>query len=523
MARLVNEDMEYLGCPMKEDDWILLGFPAANRDPVVFKDADKFIIDRAENRHVAFGLGIHRCIGSNLARLELRVAIEEFIRRYPKFELANKDDVTWAPGQIPWSKEPAVADLELVRVPRRAVKRPVEDFATDWDHTDPAVGERPLPDLGGPARALPGRPHRSLRGRLVPHDARDGVPGRQRHGALHESAWWSSPTTSTRRTPSRPIGTAPPITSDPPFHQFARRLILPAFAPGPVNALEASSARALHQAPRRAGGTRESSTRGASYAQFIPPGVISTMLGFPEEDEDRSFATSSTWSSTSSTCPSKSAAPLFVPMAEYFTEQIEDHVANPRDDLTSYLLNVEFNGEKLSIEHVRGTMVLILVAGIDTTWSAIGAAIWHLAQHPDDLARLVNEPELLPVAVEEFLRFYAPVTMARLVKEDIEFHGCPMKKDDWVLLGFPAANRDPEAFEDADTFIIDRAAQSPRRLRTWGIHRCVGSNLARMELRVAIEEFIARFPKFELSDPGAVTWAPGQVRGPRAIPVRILA
>jgi hypothetical protein len=85
---------------MKEDDWILLGFPAANRDPVAFKDADKFIIDRAENRHVAFGLGIHRCAGSNLARLEMRVALEEFIKRYPRFDLADPEAVTWAPGQI---------------------------------------------------------------------------------------------------------------------------------------------------------------------------------------------------------------------------------------------------------------------------------------------------------------------------------------------------------------------------------------------------------------------------------------
>ena len=100
MARLVKEDMDYMGCPMKKDDWILLGFPAANRDPAAFKDADKFIIDREENRHVAFGLGIHRCAGSNLARLELRIAIEEFVKRYPKFELADPAGVTWAPGQI---------------------------------------------------------------------------------------------------------------------------------------------------------------------------------------------------------------------------------------------------------------------------------------------------------------------------------------------------------------------------------------------------------------------------------------
>ena len=196
---------------------------------------------------------------------------------------------------------------------------------------------------------------------------------------------------------------------------------------------------------------------------------------------------------------------------------MEDHMANPRDDLTSYLLNVEIEGQKLAPEHVFGTIVLILVAGIDTTWGAVGASLWHLAHHPEDLARLVNEPDLMPVAVEEFLRFYAPVTMARLVKEDMEYLGCPMKEYDWILLGFPAANRDPVVFKDADQFIIDRA-ENRHVAFGLGIHRCIGSNLARLELRVAIEEFIARYPKFELADPKSVTWAPGQIRGPRQLP-----
>jgi cytochrome P450 len=194
---------------------------------------------------------------------------------------------------------------------------------------------------------------------------------------------------------------------------------------------------------------------------------------------------------------------------------------NPRDDLTSYLLNVELDGQKLAMEHVFGTMVLILVAGIDTTWSAIGSAIWHLAQNPEDLARLVNEPDLMPVAIEEFLRFYAPVTMARLVKHDMEYQGCPMKEDDWILLGFPAANRDPVAFKDADQFIIDRA-ENRHVAFGLGIHRCAGSNLARLEMRVALEEFIKRYPRFDLAEPEAVTWAPGQIRGPRNLPIRIL-
>jgi cytochrome P450 len=168
---------------------------------------------------------------------------------------------------------------------------------------------------------------------------------------------------------------------------------------------------------------------------------------------------------------------------------------------------------------VRGTIVLLLVAGIDTTWSAIGSSLWHLAQHPDDRRRLAEDPGVIDFAIEEFLRFYAPVTMARMVAEDIDFHGCPMKKDDYVLLPFPAANRDPEYFDEAERFIIDRK-QNRHAAFGLGIHRCLGSNLARLEMKVAIEEFVRRFPDFELA--GEATWSVGQVRGPRTLPVKIL-
>ncbi len=165
-------------------------------------------------------------------------------------------------------------------------------------------------------------------------------------------------------------------------------------------------------------------------------------------------------------------------------------------------------------------MVLLMVAGIDTTWSAIGASLWHLATHPEDRRRLVEDPSLLPTAVEEFLRAYAPVTMARLVAKDFDFHGCPMHEGDWLLLPFPAANRDPDAFPDADRVVIDRT-ENRHAAFGLGIHRCLGSNLARMELTVALDEWLAHYPDFELSDPAGVTWSAGQVRGPRTIPVRV--
>jgi cytochrome P450 len=167
---------------------------------------------------------------------------------------------------------------------------------------------------------------------------------------------------------------------------------------------------------------------------------------------------------------------------------------------------------------VLGTCFLILVAGIDTTWSSIGSAMWHLAQNPQDRKRLIEEPELITTAVEELLRAYSPVTMAREVTSDFEYNGCQMKELDKVLMNFPAGNRDPDRFENPDQVIIDRKV-NPHIAFGVGIHRCAGSNLARMEMRIAIQEWLKRIPDFRLEDPEAVTWAGGQVRGPRKCPV----
>jgi cytochrome P450 len=400
------------------------------------------------------------------------------------------------------------------------VKLPVEDFATDWDHTDARWVQDPYP---------------------IWEDLRSRCP--VAHTERYGGAWFpathagvSAVANDTENFTSRtvvigngrpeqdalpaPIGVAPPITSDPPFHQIARRLILPAFAPGPVNALESRIRELCVKLLDQMQG-QEIVNGGMDYAQYIPAAVISRMLGFPEKDDEifREFVHIVLEGVDH---PREERIEEFAPIEEYFTAQIQDHQANPRDDLTSYLLNVEVGGEKLVIEHVFGTMLLVLVAGIDTTWSAIGASLLHLATHPDDLERLVNEPELMPFAIEEFLRFYAPVTMARLVKHDMDYLGVPMKEYDWILLGFPAANRDPAVFPDADKFLIDRL-ENRHLAFGLGIHRCAGSNLARLELRVAIEEFIKRYPHFEVADSQAVTFAQGQVRGPRNLPFRVLA
>jgi cytochrome P450 len=165
---------------------------------------------------------------------------------------------------------------------------------------------------------------------------------------------------------------------------------------------------------------------------------------------------------------------------------------------------------------------LLLIAGIDTTWSSIGSALWHLATHPADRRRLVEEPELLPTAVEEFLRVYSPVTMGRLATEDITLDGVTIPAGSRVLMNFPAANRDPAQFPDPDTVVIDRAHNRHVAFGI-GIHRCAGSNLARMEMQVALAAFLERIPEFHLADTVPVTWAGGQVRGPRTLPLTFSA
>ena len=247
--------------------------------------------------------------------------------------------------------------------------------------------------------------------------------------------------------------------------------------------------------------------------------VIADMLGFPPQDGPR-FAEFVEDLLEGINLPPDERIERVSRLFDYLLEQVHEHLDNPREDLTTYLINAELYGQRLAPDHVVGTMALLLIAGIDTTWSAIGASLWHLAKNPDHRRRLITEPELLPTAMEEFLRAYAPVTMARLVKEDMHWHGVDMKAEDWILLSFPAANRDPAQFDRAGEVVIDRQVNRHAAFGL-GIHRCLGSHLARMELRVALEVWLERIPEFSLADPAAVTWSAGQIRGPRALPLRI--
>ncbi|MFM2235318.1 MAG: hypothetical protein RL296_977 [Actinomycetota bacterium] len=400
-----------------------------------------------------------------------------------------------------------------------ATVKPVQSWETDWDHADPAYNQN--------AHQI----WDQLRGTCpVAHTNRYGgawlpVTHADVSAVARDTDHFSSEGAVLANRPPReewvslaPIGAAPPITSDPPFHADARRLLLPAFSPQVVAEWEPEIRRLCNELIDNMGEI-DTVDAAVQYAQNIPVYVIARMLGLPLEDSDYFRETvHMVLEEIGAEFGERQGA--FEKLDAYLTMHVQDHIDNPKDDLIGFLLNAKIYDQPLSPQHVVGTIILLMVAGIDTTWSSIGSSLWHLAQHPSDLQRMVNEPELLPTAIEELLRMYAPVTMARIVTEDAEIGGCPVKRGDSVLLPFPAANRDPEVFPDADKVIIDRE-ENRHVAFGLGIHRCLGSNLARLELRVAVEVFIQRFPKFELADPSSVTWSLGQVRGPRKLPVRV--
>jgi cytochrome P450 len=392
---------------------------------------------------------------------------------------------------------------------------PVSDWTTDYDVLDPDYVTDPTAVWDGLRQTCP-----------IAHTDRWGgswLPTRYADvtAIAHDVEHFSSRDVAVMPSPEDDIGPGgfvipvPPIDSDPPVHTWARRLILPWFSHRRVDEYEPITRDLCNQLINGFVDTGRADAA-VGYAQQIPARVIALTLGVPGDMADTFTGWVRDVLEFAHDEARRNAGRDAI--ALYLMEKMEERRDAPGDDLISAMLHTEIEGEPIPDLHILGTAALTLIAGVDTTWSGIGSAMWHLATHDDDRRRLVAEPDLMPTAIEELLRAYSPVTMARIVADDIEIEGCPMKAGDRVLMNFPAANRDPEAFDRPDEVILDRAVNRHLAFGA-GIHRCAGSNLARMELRVALETWLERIPEFRLADSAEVTWAGGQVRGPRTLPV----
>ncbi|MFZ9852773.1 MAG: cytochrome P450, partial [Ilumatobacteraceae bacterium] len=297
---------------------------------------------------------------------------------------------------------------------------PVKSWITDWDWLDDGWGENAI-DIWNEVREQCPVASTERYGRAFMPVTMEAV-----RTIANDTEHFSSIWVNVSR-PDAPRAPAPPITSDPPEHHGHRRLILPAFNPKAIAAIEPELRRFCQSLIADIG---DSPTADAAeqYSQHIPVHGICIVTGLPEADADlfrdwiyKNFQLA----------PKDNTIRLQVltEMTQYIDALLKDRLKNPQDDLLTVVANAEIDGKDVDWDVKVGYIRLQIVAGIDTTWSAIGSGLWHFAQHNDQVQRLIAVPddhELWSEATEEVLRYYAPVTMARKVVKDVEVSGCPM-------------------------------------------------------------------------------------------------
>ncbi|NUP33199.1 MAG: cytochrome P450 [Streptomycetaceae bacterium] len=325
---------------------------------------------------------------------------------------------------------------------------------------------------------------------------------------------------------SRPVGRPQPsmIDSDDPQHYRRRKLVSKGFTPRQVNAMEdhvreivkTLIARMLAQPERKADLVRQ-------FAAPLPMTMIGEMLGVDHDhlDQLQHWADVMVMLSDGGELSYK-AGEAFTEYVEYTTKVIENRRANPdATDLIGILVHAEIDGEKLDFSELIGESLLLLVGGNETTRNVISGGLAQLMKHPDQMARLREDPSLIPTAVEECLRWVSPVVnMARTTTRDVELHGVTIPAGETVLLLYGAANRDTELFTEPETFDAFRTPNNHIAFGS-GPHFCLGSSLARLEIRVAFEEILKRLPDLSLAEGAELRHHPSSfIRGIAEMPVR---
>ena len=289
-----------------------------------------------------------------------------------------------------------------------------------------------------------------------------------------------------------------PLDIDPPALTRFRQILLPFFTPQRMDTL-------LPRTREIAGQLLDDLAYGevvdaSPYARLLPAMVFGEYCGFPMADAgqfDR-WVDDIVFARTDDESIARSAAD---DVYDYFRSLIALRRSEPGSDVISALLEADHAGGPLDDDEMLDICYLLFVAGLETTAGTIRVGLRHLAQHPEELALLAADPSLIPAATEEFLRALSPVqAMARTLRLDTRIGDVDMRAGERVVLAFGAANRDPDVFECPYDVRIDRSP-NPHVAFGIGAHRCLGSNLARREVNVALEEFIRRFPRFELAEP----------------------
>jgi len=293
-----------------------------------------------------------------------------------------------------------------------------------------------------------------------------------------------------------------PLQIDPPEHAKFRKLLDPLFAPKRIAALEAPTralVRGLIDAIADAGHVNFH----AAIAEPLPSTVFLQLLGLPVSRAKEFIALKDGIIRPDAHSAEERRAKVDATGAQIYAvleEVVDARSAEPRDDFVSNFLASEVDGERLTRNDVIDICYLFFLAGLDTVTASLDCFLAFLAQHPEHRRRLVDDPSTIPAAVEEMLRWETPVTgVARITLQDTELNGCPIPKGSFVSPLLASANTDERFWDGADAIDFDRPSNKHLAFGG-GVHRCLGSHLARMELRVALEEWHARIPEYRLAD-----------------------
>jgi cytochrome P450 len=315
-----------------------------------------------------------------------------------------------------------------------------------------------------------------------------------------------------------PMGTVRPLIPlqiDPPDHVKYRNILDPLFAPRHMTALEAPVAALVHERID-AFIDRGECDFSTEFSVPLPSEVFLTLLGLPLSD----LATFLTMKDgvirpdhvvgKSRDHPDTIAYQngIGASIYAYFNDVLDEREAERRDDLLSRFLDAEVDGQQLTRNDILDVCFLFLIAGLDTVSASLDCFFGYLCEHPAQRRQLVDDPSLVPSAVEELLRWESPVGgIARVATQDTELMGCPIKRGDMVSISLGSVDTDETALPDAYEVRFDRDV-NPHNAFGGGVHRCLGSHLARLELRVALREWHTRIPEYSVKPGHELVYTP---------------
>ena len=304
------------------------------------------------------------------------------------------------------------------------------------------------------------------------------------------------------------------IFMDPPKQTRYRNLVSKAFTPARMRALEPRiRAITIEYLDRLVGLPRFDVVR--EFTAKLPMDVISTLLGIPKQDRDqvRGWSNDLLHRDPGNPMPTQQGFASMLKLQSYFDEQTEARRRQPKDDMLTVLVEAEVDGEKLDANEIRGFCSLLATAGNETVTKLLASAFYWLNEFPDQRRTLAQEPEVIPNAVEEFLRFDPPSQyQGRTLTRDVELHGATLPKGAKLMLVNGASGRDERRFPDPDRLDVKREIEFHLGFG-YGRHVCLGAFLARMESRVALEEFFRRWREYGVPEDGIQRMHSSNVRG----------